>query len=110
MNPRQAEVLAFLKSFQAERGYSPTIAEIGQALNMCNTDAGKRVRDLRQMGLVKRRHDKSLYIVGETDRVTTDRVTKGEHMLWPGVTGDNICLPGSDAPSLADVMFSIGLT
>jgi SOS-response transcriptional repressor LexA len=55
LTQRQAEALEFLRAFFAERGYSPSYAEIGRACG-CNLSGVQRiVQALEDRGHVSRR-------------------------------------------------------
>ncbi len=52
---RQREVLAFIRSFIDERGFSPTLREIAAALSMTSTNAVNcHLNALRRKGLIER--------------------------------------------------------
>ena len=52
---RQLQVLRFVSSFSAERGYAPTMREIGKALGMDSTNAvNDHVAALERKGYVRR--------------------------------------------------------
>ena len=52
MTRRQSEVLAFIKSFWKDAGYSPSYREIGSALNTSQSNAHGIVRQLELKGHV----------------------------------------------------------
>jgi repressor LexA len=52
MTRRQSEVLAFIKSFWKDAGYSPSYREIGSALNTSQSNAHDLVRQLEVKGYV----------------------------------------------------------
>jgi repressor LexA len=53
LTPRQAEVLAWLIAFAAERGYTPTIREQCRAFGLTNPEAAACIRrELRKKGYI----------------------------------------------------------
>lgn len=49
---RDKELFEYLKSYQDEHGYSPTVREIGSALYMSSTTAYRRLYKLVNLGLI----------------------------------------------------------
>lgn len=49
---RDKELFEYLKSYQDENGYSPTVREIGEALYMSSTTAYRRLYKLVNLGLI----------------------------------------------------------
>ena len=49
---RDKELFDYLKSYQEEHGYSPTVREIGEALYMSSTTAYRRLYKLVNLGLI----------------------------------------------------------
>ena len=49
---RDREVLLFIKTFQYEHGYSPSVREIGRSLYMSTTTAQRRLYKLVELGYV----------------------------------------------------------
>ena len=49
---RDKEVLLFIQSYQYEKGYSPTVREIGRSLYMSTTTAQRRLCKLVELGFV----------------------------------------------------------
>lgn len=49
---RDKEVLLFIQRYQYEKGYSPTVREIGKNLYMSTTSAQRRLCKLVELGFV----------------------------------------------------------
>ena len=49
---RDKELFEYLKCYQEEHGYSPTVREIGAALYMSSTTAYRRLYKLVNLGLI----------------------------------------------------------
>lgn len=49
---RDKELFEYLKSYQDEHGYSPTVREIGVALYISSTTAYRRLYKLVNLGLI----------------------------------------------------------
>jgi repressor LexA len=63
---RQREILNFISEFVSERGYSPTLEEIGQALDLSSlATIHKHLRNLEQKHMIRRRwnHSRSIQLV-----------------------------------------------
>ena len=56
MNERSREILQFIRSFGREKGYPPTIREIGKAFGIASTNGVRYHLDiLERAGLLNRR-------------------------------------------------------
>lgn len=53
LTPRQHEALNYVRTYTAARGYAPTYAEIGRALNVRRNTAHEFVRKLEDRGAVR---------------------------------------------------------
>ena len=65
---RSAEVLAVIRALNAERGFPPTVREIGERMNISSSSTVQtHIRALERLGLLTRDESKprSLTIVGE---------------------------------------------
>lgn len=63
---RQREILNFISEFVSQRGYSPTLEEIGAALKLSSlATIHKHLRNLEQKGMIRRRwnHSRSIQLV-----------------------------------------------
>lgn len=69
LTKRQKEVLDFLKSFIRERGYSPSLEEIGEALGMSSVaSVHKHLTHLAEKGYIKHEQNRKRSIeVGQED-------------------------------------------
>ena len=52
--PRQLEILTFIRDFRAKNGYSPTMQEIGDHLNLTKVTVFEHVGALEKKGLLSR--------------------------------------------------------
>ena len=72
MTKRQAETLAFIKSFIAEHGYSPTLAEIGAGIGLKGKSGVSRlVHSLARMNkvLVRPYRQRAITVIDGIDRI-----------------------------------------
>lgn len=57
--PRQAEILAFVRNYQAKHGYSPTLQEIGDYLAISKVTVFEHLSALESRGLIQRGRHKA---------------------------------------------------
>lgn len=69
LTPRQAKVLELIRESQLDRGYAPTMEELGQALGVSPVTAHEHVRALEAKGVIRTepRRARSIEIVEETE-------------------------------------------
>lgn len=68
LTPRQAELLAFIKSFIAEKGYSPSFVEMADAIgNVSRGNIHRYLELLEQRGHVRRqKFSRSIEVIDHT--------------------------------------------
>lgn len=74
---RQRELLDFLSTFISDKGYSPTLEEIGQGLGLSSlATIHKHLRNLEQKGMIRRRwnHSRSIQLVDPETAALMDQV------------------------------------
>lgn len=54
LTPRQSQVLAYLRDYRKEHGYSPTQMEIGIKLSMGKVTAHQHLNELEKKGCLRR--------------------------------------------------------
>jgi repressor LexA len=74
---RQREIVDFLSAFISDKGYSPTLEEIGQGLGLSSlATIHKHLRNLEQKGMIRRRwnHSRSIQLVDPKTAALMDQV------------------------------------
>lgn len=74
LTKKQYEILNYIYEFQQDNGYSPTLAEIGEALSITRMTAHEHVGKLERKGVISRVRDEARSIeILRADLLTTDR-------------------------------------
>ena len=74
-NERTREILSFIQKFQRERGYPPTIREIGGAFGIASTNGVRyHLHRLEELGLLKR-----------SEKISRGIESLGAEMKQPGI-------------------------
>jgi repressor LexA len=76
---RQREILNFIGEFISDKGYSPTLEEIGQGLQLSSlATIHKHLRNLEQKGMIRRRwnHSRSIQLVDPKTAALMDQVVE----------------------------------
>lgn len=76
---RQREIINFISEFIAERGYSPTLEEIGQGLGLSSlATIHKHLRNLEAKGMIRRRwnHSRSIQLVDPETAALMDQIVE----------------------------------
>lgn len=63
LSPRQQDALKAIQRHIAARGYSPTIRELGEALNVSPSGAAALLEGLKRKGAIRRHPDRARTIV-----------------------------------------------
>lgn len=74
LTPRQREILEYIRHFLLERGYAPSIPEIGRAFSLTSTATiHKHLRALEERGAIRRARGRQrfLELAGEISRPRT---------------------------------------
>lgn len=76
---RQREIVNFISDFIRDRGYSPTLEEIGQGLGLSSlATIHKHLKNLEQKGLIRRRwnHSRSIQLLDPQTAVLFDQIVE----------------------------------
>jgi len=88
-NGRTREILTFIEQFHRERGFPPTIREIGKAFDIASTNGVRyHLHLLEKMGMIRRGQKISRGI--ESTRATTSQVHSGIPILGRVAAGQPI--------------------
>jgi repressor LexA len=74
LTPRQREILEYIRHFLLERGYAPSIPEIGRAFSLTSTATiHKHLRALEERGAIRRARGRQRFVelAGEISRPRT---------------------------------------
>jgi repressor LexA len=87
LTPRQREVFAFIRAFIKERGYPPSIREIGERFNIYPRAAFDHVKALEKKGYLKRRGSmsRSLEVLVFQEREPFRSSRKDKPQREPGI-------------------------
>jgi|ERR1700677_4842756 len=85
---RQKEVLNHIECFIAEKGYSPTLAEIGKDIGLSTTTIHKHLTNLQRKGFLKRGfHESRSVEMTVPDALNARFRFEGKDRLWDSVAG-----------------------
>ncbi len=106
LTPRQRKVLTYLSEYQEQRGYPPSVREIGDAVGLASSSSVQhQLKALEEKGLIKRdpNRPRALEICGEA--VSTGSTAAADVDVSFAAKGVSIPLVGriaAGAPILAD--------